>query len=95
MHDEVRYYPEFQAKHNTAGPNDPESLLDQGDFPSNVEDLKKRSDEEYEQGGMEMYPGYRDDSAAQLEADTALLEDGVGFRKGMYPRREVRKTSDY
>lgn len=90
------FFPDFisgndVAGHNTGGLNRSDTLIDQGDLPVNVIDLKAKAEFMREQTEYEdaLIDGYI--TPRYVESD---MHEGVAFAESMY-NQQVRKNSDF
>ena len=77
----------MRTLHNRGGLHSPDTLIEQGDTPVNVKDLLDAAEFE---NSCEMCP----DNVNSVNSD-GDIEDGVGFKRSMYPNQYIRKNSDY
>lgn len=93
------YLPDFEisqdiAKRNSGGLRQPDTLIEQGDYPVNVVDLENydRMDIEMRSEYPELYEG--DSDYVQPMRCGGDVDEGVSFCKPML-KETIRKNSDY
>lgn len=79
-----------KAKSNVGGLGNPGTLIEQGDMPVNVEDLKMYGEMEYPMVDDDYMDGYV--STTKSGAD---ITEGVSLTRSMYQHEMIRKNSDY